>query len=38
VQADQRATLPGVIRDAGFGQLETGELRPWITYVRAIRE
>jgi ubiquinone/menaquinone biosynthesis C-methylase UbiE len=38
MQEDQRTTLPGLIRDAGFERLETGDLRPWITYVRAVRE
>ena len=35
---DQRPVLPGLISGAGFGQLETGDVRPWTTYVRAVRE
>jgi len=34
---DQRVTLPGLIRAAGFAGLELGDLHPWVTYVRAVR-
>jgi ubiquinone/menaquinone biosynthesis C-methylase UbiE len=34
---DQRLTLPGLIRAAGFAGLEPGDLHPWVTYVRAVR-
>jgi ubiquinone/menaquinone biosynthesis C-methylase UbiE len=34
---DQRQLLPGLIREAGFADLRTGDLRPWITYATALR-
>ena len=35
---DQRLALPGLFRGAGFDNLRTGDLRPWITYASAVRD
>jgi ubiquinone/menaquinone biosynthesis C-methylase UbiE len=38
MQEDMRSALPGLIREAGFTDLRTGDLRPWITYAQAARQ
>ena len=38
MKEDQRPLLPGLFREAGFGNLRTGDLRPWITYASAVRD
>lgn len=37
MREDMRSKLPGLIRDAGFAEVRTGDLRPWITYAHALR-
>jgi ubiquinone/menaquinone biosynthesis C-methylase UbiE len=37
MREDMRSALPGLIRDAGFTEVRTGDLRPWITYAHAVR-
>ncbi|HTJ72892.1 MAG TPA: methyltransferase domain-containing protein [Actinospica sp.] len=36
MQEDMRSVLPGLIREAGFIDVRTGDLRPWITYAHAV--
>lgn len=38
MQEDMRSVLPGLIREAGFTNVRTGDLRPWITYACATRQ
>jgi SAM-dependent methyltransferase len=38
MKEDQRPLLPGLFREAGFGNPQTGDLRPWITYALAVRD
>lgn len=38
MREDMRSALPGLIREAGFTDLRTGDLRPWITYAHAVRQ